>query len=52
MIKDFQNIIHQEEPVTFLYWIDNLTAHSKMIEGISVSPLGAVHHTWKWKIKK
>ena len=52
MIKDFQNIIHEEEPVTFLYWIDNLTAHSKMIAGISVSPLGAVHHTWKWKIKK
>lgn len=51
MIKEFQSIIHNEEPVTFLYWIDNLTAHNKGIDGVSVSPLGAVHHPWNWKIK-
>ncbi|MBZ0200675.1 MAG: hypothetical protein K8H86_12460 [Ignavibacteriaceae bacterium] len=51
MIEEFQNIIHQEEPVTFLYWIDNITAHTKAINGIHVSPLGVVHHPWNWTIK-
>ncbi len=51
MIESLQNIIHNEQPVTFLYWIDNITANNKAIDGIEVSPLGAVHHPWKWTIK-
>ncbi len=47
----FQKIIHQDEPVTFLYWIDNLTAYNKRIENADINPLGVVHHVWKWSLK-
>jgi peptide/nickel transport system substrate-binding protein len=52
LYKKFQKIIHQEQPVTFLYWIDNITAHNKKINNMDISPLGFIHHCWNWTIEE
>lgn len=49
-IKEFQKIIHQDEPVTFLYWMPNLVAQNKRIKNISITPYGVITHCWEWKI--
>lgn len=50
LYTDFQEILFEEQPVTFLYWKDNIVVYNKRISNISVSPLGAVHHCWEWRI--
>jgi peptide/nickel transport system substrate-binding protein len=52
LYKKFQEIIHNDEPVTFLYWIDNITAHNKRITNIDINPLGVIHHCWNWKLEE
>ena len=51
LYKEFQEILHTEQPVTFLYWIDDITAHNKRITNIDINPLGVIHHCWNWKIE-
>lgn len=51
LYKQFQQILHNEEPVTFLYWIDDITAHNKRITKIDINPLGVIHHCWNWELK-
>lgn len=51
LYKQFQEIIHNDEPVTFLYWIDDITAHNKRIKNIDINPLGVIHHCWNWKLE-
>lgn len=52
MYKKLQKIIHEDEPVTFLYWVDNIVVYNSRIENININPLGAVHHCWLWKVKE
>ncbi len=51
LYRQFQEIMHNDEPVTFLYWIDNITAHNKRIKNIDINPLGVIHHCWNWKLE-
>lgn len=46
----FQEIIHNDQPVTFLYWIPNITVYNKRIKNIHITPLGSITHCWEWKI--
>ncbi len=50
-IKDFQEIIHEDEPVTFLYWIPNICIYNKRITDINITPLGTVTHCWEWRLQ-
>lgn len=49
-IKKFQKIIHNDEPVTFLYWTPNLVAYNKRIKNINITAYGVITHCWEWKI--
>ncbi|RPI75785.1 MAG: hypothetical protein EHM47_01655 [Ignavibacteriales bacterium] len=51
LYKRLQRVIHEDSPVTFLYWVDNLVVYNNKIDNIDINPLGAVHHCWKWKVK-
>jgi peptide/nickel transport system substrate-binding protein len=51
LYRQFQEIMHNDEPVTFLYWIDDITAHNKRIKDIDINPLGVIHHCWNWKLE-
>lgn len=52
LYKKFQEKIHLDEPVTFMYWIDNPVAYNKRIQNININPLGFVRHCWNWLIKE
>lgn len=48
----FQKIIHDDEPVTFLYWMDDIVGCNKKIKNIDINPLGVVQKCWNWSINK
>jgi peptide/nickel transport system substrate-binding protein len=50
LIKKFQEIIHIDEPVTFLYWTPNLVVYNKKIKNLNPTPYGVLVHCWKWKV--
>lgn len=48
--KKFQEIIHYDEPVTFLYWTPNIIVYNKKIKNLKITPYGVSVHCWEWKI--
>lgn len=48
--KKIQKIIHDDEPYSFLYWVDNIISYNKRIDKINISPLGSVRHCWQWRV--
>ena len=50
--KNIQKIIYDDQPVSFLYWIESLTAHNNKIKNIDINPLGIVHHCWEWRVEQ
>ncbi len=53
IVNDYYKIqeqIHKDEPVTFLFWIDNITAFNSKIKNIHVNPLGGIQHCWEWRL--
>lgn len=48
LYKKIQEIIYNDSPVVFLYWIDNLVFYNSNIKNINISPLGALHNCWQW----
>ncbi len=49
-VREFQKILYDDQPVTFLYWTPNFTAYNKRIGNIDISPYGVITHCWEWKI--
>ena len=49
-VRQFQKILYNDQPVTFLYWTPNFTAYSNRISNIEISPYGVISHCWEWKI--
>ena len=49
--KKLQNIFYNDEPVTFLYWFDNIVACDKKLDKVKFSILGLVKNAWEWKIE-
>jgi len=52
MVKQFQSIIHDDEPVTFLYWTPNLVAYNSRIKNINITPYGVLTHCWEWTLSE
>jgi len=50
LYKELQSIFQEDEPVTFLYWFDNIIAYNKRIAKINFSMLGLVKNAWEWRI--
>jgi len=51
LIKKFQEIIHLDEPVTFLYWTPNVVAYNNRIKNLNITPYGVLVHCREWKIE-
>jgi peptide/nickel transport system substrate-binding protein len=47
----FQEIIHEDEPVTFLYWTSNIVGINESLRNTGIGPLGAVTHCWEWSVE-
>jgi len=52
LYKQFQKIIYEDTPVTFLYWIDNIIVYNKRLDNLDINPLGVVHHCWEWTVRR
>ena len=52
LIKEFQRIIHQDEPVTFLYWTPNITVYNKRIKNLNINPYSVVGSCWEWTLNE
>lgn len=50
LYKELERIIYKDNPVTFLYWINNNVVYNKRINNINITPLGAVYHAWNWTL--
>jgi peptide/nickel transport system substrate-binding protein len=50
LVRKFQSIIHNDEPVTFLYWTPNLVAYNNRIKNINITPYGVLVHCWEWTL--
>ncbi len=50
LYKKIEMIINSEQPYSFLYWVDNITAYNNRIKNISITPIGTVHNCWNWTI--
>jgi peptide/nickel transport system substrate-binding protein len=51
LIKNFQRIIHEDEPVTFLYWTPNIVVHNSRIKNLSINPFTFVGRCWEWTVE-
>jgi len=47
----FQEILHQDNPQTFMYWISNIVGVNKKLNNINISPYGAITHCWEWSVE-
>jgi len=50
LIRELQKIISADQPVIFLYWINNSVAINSRIQNVKVSPLATIQKCWEWKI--
>ena len=50
LIKELQKIIHQDEPVTFLYWTPNIIVYNTRIKNLKITPYGVLVHCWEWTL--
>lgn len=49
--KEFQTIIQEEQPCTFLYWINSIVAVNKRLQGTHIGVLGTTHRAWDWSVE-
>jgi peptide/nickel transport system substrate-binding protein len=47
--KEFQAIMHQEQPCTFLFWSSRLVGVNRRVHGTSIGILGTLYHAWEWR---
>jgi peptide/nickel transport system substrate-binding protein len=50
--KEFQVIIQNEQPCTFLYWMNDLVAVNKRIKGTGIGILGIAYHAGEWHVEE
>ena len=51
LYKEIQNIFYKDEPVTFLYWFDNIIVYNKRLSKINFSMIGLVKNAWEWRVE-
>ncbi len=52
LVKKFQEIIHQDEPVSFLYWTPNIIVYNNRLKNLNVTPYGVLAHCWEWTLNE
>ncbi len=48
--KEFQVIVHSEQPYTFLFWQNNIVGINKRVKGTHIGILGPTHRAWEWHV--
>jgi peptide/nickel transport system substrate-binding protein len=50
--KEFQSIIAEEQPCTFLYWSNSLVGIHERVKGYSPNTIGITHGAWNWYVDR
>jgi peptide/nickel transport system substrate-binding protein len=50
LYKQLQQIFYNDQPITYLYWVDNIIVYNKKLSKIKFSILGLMKNAWEWKI--
>lgn len=50
--KSISKILKETEPVTILFWVDNIIVYNKRIKNLKISPLGLYNDAWAWRVEK
>jgi peptide/nickel transport system substrate-binding protein len=50
LIKEFQKVIHLDEPDTFLYWTPNIIVYNNRIKNLSITSYGVLVRCWEWSL--
>lgn len=48
--KEFQAILQEEQPCTFLYWMNDLVAINKRVQGTSIGVRGIAYEAGEWHV--
>lgn len=48
--KEFQDIVQEQQPYTFLFWESRYAVRSQRVNGVVFSPDGFMSHPWKWTV--
>jgi peptide/nickel transport system substrate-binding protein len=48
--KEFQQVVHEEQPCTFLFWINSIVAINVRVQGAGIGVLGTTHGAWSWHV--
>jgi len=48
---EFQRVVHDDQPYTFLYWIDEIVAVHGRFQDVQVDVLSPYSHLWEWWVK-
>lgn len=48
--KEFQDIIQEQQPYTFLYWESQYAVKSKKVKGVVFTPRGFISRPWEWSV--
>ncbi len=49
--KEFQVIVHEEQPCTFLYWSNTIIGVNERVRGTAAGVLGTTHKAWEWSLE-
>ena len=49
--KEFQVILQEEQPCTFLYWLNDLVAINNRLQGTNIGVLGISYHAGDWYLR-
>lgn len=47
---EIQSILHQEQPVTFMYWVKEIVGVNRRLKNTNINTLGITDRMWDWTI--
>lgn len=50
LLIEIQKTIFEDEPVVFLYWLDNIVVYNRRITNLNINPLNSVSGCWDWRL--
>ncbi len=50
LYSSFNEKLYKDQPVSFLFWVDNVIAINRKVSNCRIDPLGPVQDVWNWKI--
>jgi peptide/nickel transport system substrate-binding protein len=50
--RDFTTVLQQEQPVTFLFWLNELAAARTNVQGIEMDPRGDLRTIARWNVSR